>query len=68
MKKDEKFPIEASNLFKLREIEIVEINRMKWLESEKVGYDIGWDRAQFIWLMNHRHKWLISINSSGIYY
>ncbi|MFH0982920.1 MAG: hypothetical protein V2A79_15470 [Planctomycetota bacterium] len=28
-----------------------DIEAHKWLESEKVGYDIGWDRAAVDWLV-----------------
>ena len=34
-----------------------EILKHKWLESEKVGHDIGYDRAVLDWIMNHREKW-----------
>lgn len=30
-----------------------EINRHKWYESEKAGYDIGWERAATDWLVRH---------------
>ena len=31
-----------------------EILRHKWLESEKAGVDIGWDRARVDWMLRHR--------------
>ena len=39
-----------------------EINKYKWIESEKVGRDIGWERASSDWLQNYfqewkRHRW-----------
>lgn len=34
-----------------------EILKHKWLESEKAGYDIGFERALVDWVMNHRAKW-----------
>jgi len=34
-----------------------EILKHKWLESEKAGHDIGYDRALLDWVMNHREKW-----------
>lgn len=34
-----------------------EVLRHKWLESEKAGYDIGYERALVDWIMNHREKW-----------
>ncbi len=30
-----------------------EIERHKWIESEKAGYDIGWDRASLDWMLRH---------------
>ena len=34
-----------------------EILRHKWLESEKVGQDIGFERALLDWARNHRFNW-----------
>lgn len=34
-----------------------EIMKHKWLESEKAGHDIGYDKAFMDWIMNHRDKW-----------
>jgi hypothetical protein len=34
-----------------------EILRHKWLESEKAGYDIGFERALFDWTIKHRSAW-----------
>lgn len=34
-----------------------EILKHKWLESEKIGYDIGFDKAIFDWIINHRTAW-----------
>jgi hypothetical protein len=28
-----------------------QIGRHKWIESEKVGHDIGWERATVSWLV-----------------
>ena len=30
-----------------------EIERHKWIESEKAGYDIGWERASLDWMLRH---------------
>lgn len=32
-----------------------EILRHKWVESERAGQDIGWDRAFVTWMVHHRH-------------
>ena len=34
-----------------------EILKLKWIESEKAGQDIGFDRALMIWLRKHRSDW-----------
>lgn len=34
-----------------------EILRHKWIESEKVGYDIGFERALLDWIVKHRSNW-----------
>lgn len=35
-----------------------EIDYYKWLESEKEGSDIGFERATLEWLSNHFEGWL----------
>lgn len=35
-----------------------EILRHKWLESEKVDKDIGFERALLDWLSKHRSSWI----------
>ena len=34
-----------------------EIMKYKWIESEKVGFDIGFERALLDWIRNHRDTW-----------
>lgn len=34
-----------------------EILRHKWLESEKAGYDIGFERALTDWIVKYRASW-----------
>jgi len=34
-----------------------EILRHKWIESERLGYDIGFYRARLDWYRNHRQDW-----------
>lgn len=34
-----------------------EILKHKWLESEKKGYDIGFENALFDWILNYRKNW-----------
>ncbi len=34
-----------------------EIEKYKWIESQKAGRDIGWERAQREWLHKHFTDW-----------
>lgn len=34
-----------------------EILRHKWIESEKAGRDIGFEKALLDWVMKHRAAW-----------
>ncbi len=34
-----------------------EILRHKWIESEKAGHDIGFEKALLDWVMRHRGQW-----------
>lgn len=34
-----------------------EILRHKWIESEKAGHDIGFERALLDWIIKHRTGW-----------
>jgi hypothetical protein len=34
-----------------------EILRHKWIESEKVGHDIGFEKALLDWIVKHRANW-----------
>jgi len=53
MKKD----FSDSSLFKKLSSESEEIQKLKWIESEKVKHDIGYDRALLIWIKDHHEKW-----------
>lgn len=46
-----------SSLYKEFQAEREEILRHKWIESEKAGYDIGFERALTDWIIHHRSKW-----------
>ncbi len=39
-----------------------EINKLKWIESEKEGRDIGKHKAVFLWTRYYRDKWLKEFN------
>jgi hypothetical protein len=34
-----------------------EIKKYKWIESQKAGQDIGWERAEEEWLQKHFPEW-----------
>ena len=34
-----------------------EILRHKWIESEKAGHDIGFEKALLDWVLRHRANW-----------
>lgn len=55
--KDHRSLIEASTLFRVLSAESVEVRRLKWLESEKAGRDIGFDRAVTSWVTHHCGAW-----------
>lgn len=35
-----------------------EVERHKWIESEKAGYDIGFEKAAEDWLSRYSQQWL----------
>lgn len=43
-----------------------EILRHKWLESEKAGYDVGFERALLDWIRNHRDEWRSSRRNNSL--
>jgi len=49
--------LKNSSLYKEFQAEREEILRHKWLESEKAGRDIGFERALTDWIIKHRSKW-----------
>lgn len=49
--------LKNSSLYREFQAEREEILRHKWLESEKAGCDIGFERALTDWVIKHRSKW-----------
>jgi hypothetical protein len=47
----------ASTLYREFQAEREEILRHKWIESEKLGYDVGFEYALTDWIMKHRAAW-----------
>ena len=52
--------LERSSLYKEFLAEREEILKHKWLESEKAGKDIGFERALLDWIRKHRDSWRAS--------
>jgi len=57
--------LKNSTLYKEFQAERDEILKHKWIESEKAGYDIGFERALTDWIVKHRAKWRRSRQSSS---
>ena len=57
--------VQKSSLYQEFLAEREEILRHKWIESEKLGYDIGFERALLDWIRNHRDKWRSSRRLTG---
>lgn len=49
--------VKQSTLYQEFLAEREEILRHKWLESERLGYDIGFERALLDWIRKHREGW-----------
>ncbi|MDZ4741921.1 MAG: hypothetical protein SGI98_00705 [Verrucomicrobiota bacterium] len=49
--------VKSSALYREFLAEREEILRHKWIESEKVGYDIGFEKALLDWIVKYRSKW-----------
>ena len=49
--------LKNSSLYREFQAEREEILKHKWIESEKAGHDIGFERALTDWIINHRARW-----------
>jgi hypothetical protein len=49
--------VRNSNLYKEFLAEREEILKHKWIESEKAGKDIGFEKALLDWIVKHRSNW-----------
>jgi hypothetical protein len=49
--------LESSALYRKFMEEREEILKHKWIESEKAGQDIGFEKALLSWVCYHREKW-----------
>lgn len=50
-------PARDSLLYREFLAEREEILRHKWIESEKAGHDIGFEKALLDWIVRHRSSW-----------
>lgn len=49
--------LKNSSLYTEYQAELEEINRHKWIESEKAGRDVGFEFALTDWILKHRVHW-----------
>ena len=49
--------VKESLLYKEFLAEREEILRHKWIESEKAGSDVGFEKALLDWIVKHRSEW-----------
>ena len=57
--------LKSSSLYREFQAEREEILKHKWIESEKAGHDIGFERALTDWIVKHRSKWRKSRQTAG---
>ena len=57
--------VKNSSLYREFQAEREEILKHKWIESEKAGYDIGFERALTDWIVKHRSKWRKTRQAGG---
>ena len=57
--------MKQSSLYQEFLAEREEILRHKWIESERLGQDIGFERALLDWIRKHREGWRASRRTSA---
>ena len=57
--------LESSALYQQFLKEREEILKHKWLESEKAGHDIGFEKALLSWVFHHRAEWMKNKDSGS---
>jgi hypothetical protein len=58
--------LKNSLFYREHQAEREEILRHKWIESQKAGFDIGFDRALTDWVINHRADWRKTRRTAGV--
>jgi hypothetical protein len=49
---------QGSSYYKFLQREGEEIRKLKWIESEKKGFDIGTSKAIILWSTKYRKNWV----------
>jgi hypothetical protein len=57
--------LKNSSLKRQIQAEREEILKHKWIESEKAGHDIGFERALTDWIIKHRANWRRARQTGG---
>jgi hypothetical protein len=57
LEEDQSHFVRNSVLYKEFLAERAEILKHKWIESEKAGKDIGFEKALLDWIVKHRSNW-----------
>ena len=57
--------VKESLLYKEFLAEREEILRHKWIESEKAGHDVGFEKALLDWIVKHRSSWRVQRQQEG---
>ena len=57
--------VKESLLYKEFLAEREEILRHKWIESEKAGHDVGFEKALLDWIVKHRSSWRTKRQQEG---
>jgi Domain of unknown function (DUF4032) len=57
--------LKNSSLYREFQAEREEILKHKWIESEKAGHDIGFERALTDWIIRYRSAWRKSRQNVG---
>lgn len=59
--------VKQSSLYQEFLAEREEILRHKWIESERLGQDIGFEKALLDWIRKHRDGWRAARRNGTIY-
>lgn len=54
------------NYLDMLDLEKEQIQIVKWIHSEKLGRDVGWDYAVWMWETTERKRWLERTRQAGI--